>query len=444
LEERPESPELLVDLASAYFQRAEAVDHPIDYGKAVDILGRVLSKRPDDAVALFNRAIASEKVFLYTQAVEDWEHYVRVDPSGDWAKEAHRRLDDLRLKLKKHAESSSEPLLSASVIARTAVTDVRLYERIDQRIEEYVAIAIDKWLPKAYPLRAARKTNPRDFQKALKVVAEITSRLHHDPWLADLLSGEGASSFPAAVNELSAALEANNKAGDAVAAKVHAVEANRLFAVAHNKAGIERAGLEDIFASQLEQNGVLCMQSATAIRRMLEKGSHRWLQIQFHLEEGTCLALVGDLGSAKELYSRAAREAETSGYKVIFLRTQDHASSMDCIAGAFPSSWARTRQALDRFWSGHYPPMRGYNLYYNLFECSRMAGEPYLQAAAWRDGVVLSDTFTDNTLRAMAHVLMADAATAIEAPPQVAARELAEASHFFNDAPPNKATRVAR
>jgi tetratricopeptide (TPR) repeat protein len=106
---RPGSPELLVDLASAYVQRAEVADRPIDYEKAIDVLGRALSKRPDDAVALFNRAIALEKMYLYTQAVEDWEHYLRVDPSGDWANEARHRLDDLRLKLKKHAESSPEP-----------------------------------------------------------------------------------------------------------------------------------------------------------------------------------------------------------------------------------------------------------------------------------------------------------------------------------------------
>src|SRR5207244_7919388 len=68
----PNSPSLLTDLATAYFQRAERQDRAADYGEALDLLGKTLSKTPDDPVALFNRAIVSERIFLLAQAVEDW------------------------------------------------------------------------------------------------------------------------------------------------------------------------------------------------------------------------------------------------------------------------------------------------------------------------------------------------------------------------------------
>ena len=91
LDAQPDSPALLTDLATAYFQRAVATDRAIDYGQTIELLGRTLAKTPDDPVALFNRAIALQKMFAYNEAIRDWEHYLRVDPKGSWADEARRR-----------------------------------------------------------------------------------------------------------------------------------------------------------------------------------------------------------------------------------------------------------------------------------------------------------------------------------------------------------------
>ena len=100
LDTHPDSPPLLTDLATAYCQRAAAVDRAVDYGQSIELFGRVLAKKPDDPVALFNRAIALERMHAYNEAIRDWEHYLRVDASGDWAAEAQRRLSELREKMK--------------------------------------------------------------------------------------------------------------------------------------------------------------------------------------------------------------------------------------------------------------------------------------------------------------------------------------------------------
>jgi len=110
----------LIDLGSAYFVRAETAGTPIDYGNAIESFGKALSKSPDDPVALFNRALACERAFLYTQAVDDWEHYLRVDPRGGWADEAHKNLDTIREKLRKHGEEVGEPLLTPVELATAA------------------------------------------------------------------------------------------------------------------------------------------------------------------------------------------------------------------------------------------------------------------------------------------------------------------------------------
>ncbi len=93
-----DSARLLTDLGSAYYLRGQSADHPTDYGNAIEALGKALVKKPNDPIALFNRALACEQLFLYSQAIDDWEHYLREDPQGGWAQEAREHLDVLKKK----------------------------------------------------------------------------------------------------------------------------------------------------------------------------------------------------------------------------------------------------------------------------------------------------------------------------------------------------------
>src|SRR5262249_18626197 len=60
---RPNSSSLKIDLASAYFERATA-GQSADFGRAVELLSQVLAIKPDDPIALFNRALVYERMFL--------------------------------------------------------------------------------------------------------------------------------------------------------------------------------------------------------------------------------------------------------------------------------------------------------------------------------------------------------------------------------------------
>jgi len=149
LELSPDSPELMVDLASAYFQRAQSQDRPEDYGAAFEYLSKVLAQHPDDQVALFNRAIISEHQFLYHQALDDWEHYLRLDARSQWADEARRHADAVRSILEKH-NSQATPLMTPLQLVAASV-DPNRGSAVDERVEEYLHDAVRFWLPSAYP-----------------------------------------------------------------------------------------------------------------------------------------------------------------------------------------------------------------------------------------------------------------------------------------------------
>jgi tetratricopeptide (TPR) repeat protein len=92
---QPDSPSLMIDLASAYFERAEVNNRTADYDAAAKLLSRVLNATPDDPVALFNRAVVYERMHLHDQAILDWQRYLRVDSGSAWTSEAKKRLADV-------------------------------------------------------------------------------------------------------------------------------------------------------------------------------------------------------------------------------------------------------------------------------------------------------------------------------------------------------------
>jgi CHAT domain-containing protein len=443
LEKYPDSPQLLTDLASGYFEQAQATERgAIDYGNAVEYLGEALAQSPDDPVALFNRAIACEKIFLYAQAIEDWTHYLRVDPTGGWSDEARSRLSEIRAKLNTRDRIMAEPLLLPSELANLTPQVLGSLRKLDERVEEYLSIATTQWLPMAYPLDSALDTQQSDTRSALRALARWLEEQHGDSWLSDLLAASSSSNFPSAVAALSKALNANDS-GDTAAAQQYARDADTLFTSAHNLAGALRARVEYIFAAHIAQDGVNCLRAATKSQHSIENHPYLWLRGQYHLEAGTCFWLAGSLGKARDFYQTAAREAEASKYNALYLRSQDHIAGLDGTSGNFRASWERIHDALQRFWSGSYPPMRGYNLYYNLHESARARKQGHLQMSTWGDGLTLSKSFTDHILRAMAHSLMANAAIAAGQPTN-AENEFQLAEVEFNLSPPIKSTRIAR
>lgn len=83
---------IYLDLATAYYERAETERRAIDYSAALDALGQAIQIDPTPE-AYFNRAVINEKVQYYEPALADWKHYLELDRSSEWAKEAQERRD---------------------------------------------------------------------------------------------------------------------------------------------------------------------------------------------------------------------------------------------------------------------------------------------------------------------------------------------------------------
>jgi len=92
----PGDPSVLADLAAAYFERAQAGDSQADYQVAIDLLSQAIGRDTNNAELHFNRAIVLGYVFQFPQAIQEWEEFLRLEPTGDWASEARSRLAEVK------------------------------------------------------------------------------------------------------------------------------------------------------------------------------------------------------------------------------------------------------------------------------------------------------------------------------------------------------------
>jgi len=440
IEIEPHSPALLADLAAAFFERGEAQDRPSDYGSAVDGFGKVLAITPEDPVVLFNRAIASERIFLYAQAIEDWQHYLRIDPSGKWADEARQRLESLQNKLKKHDEGTLTPLKKPSEIA-VHHNDSVLRDALNSRIEEYLRVATRDWLPEAFPTGGSNlnETDVQNNKESLRFLAEISKTDHSDGWLRDLLLRSQSLQFPHAVSSMSSALNSIDR-GDFVAAERDAREASKLFQAGNNNAGSLRARTEQIYALHLSQQGVVCSKLAASVSAELSRHDYSWLRGQVGIERAICLSITGKLDTAKKSYERALQTAEQSGYGALYLRALLGISDLDSVTGNAASAWFLDLRGLSLFWNGNYPAMRGYSIYTDLDTLAASSHLWNLQVAAVQQAIRTLGPDKNELLRAMIHSRLASAAI-LAGKFDLARDESIEANRLFNSSPQTEAAR---
>lgn len=434
VELQPHSPELLFDLGTAHFQRGQSEDRQEDYGAAYEDLSEVLAAEPDNAPALFNRAIVAEHQFLYQQALDDWEHYLKLDSTSQWADEARSRAEAVRAKLKEH-EGQAMPLLAPKQVANSDGAVV------DERVEEYLDAAVRTWLPFAYP-ESAVAGDPQAKQ-ALFFLANLTSQKHADHWLSDLLSGASAPMFPRAVAALARASLANSSGGYTTGLE-QAQIADRLFRASNNGAGVVRARFEEAYAEQLTRKTDDCRAHAISALTDADRQPYGWLQVQLRLEKAVCSLFEKDDWGGDERISREAMErARASKYDGLGIRALYFVAEDETANGDLESGLKLTDKALRLYWSHQLSPLRAINIYDLLGRVPEFTSDrPHLVVAIWREATALANSTNNVVVQASTHSNAARAALSIREP-EVARHEYAEAARLYALAPRSYAVQNA-
>lgn len=434
---QPDSPDLLIDLAIAHFQRAESnTDRAVDYGIAIDYLGRALAGAPDDPVALFNRAITEDKLHLYDPAIRDWQHYLQIDSSGPWADEARRRLAEVKKKAQNKQSSLLTPLFSTGQVASLA-NSTQLRAELNGRVEQYLHAALIEWLPQAFSLTGESQNSHR-ARVALTSLADVLRNLHDDSWLSDLLADTRPLSLAPAVDALATAVRANDT-GDYAKGRISSRAAGAYFRSTHNLAGELRAQLEEVYSSHLLYDGQRCSQLVRSVQPRLSRYRYAWLDAELTLESAACEGLVGNIGRARSDINLGTKLAHDHDFPSLYLRGLGFQADTAGLLGETQTDFSLASQALDLFWSTPVDIMKGYNLYTDLDTAADALRFPHLQVALWQQATALIDLHPDLLQRAMAHRWLANSAYLANMP-SLATQEFAEASDLFAASPPSSAT----
>jgi CHAT domain-containing protein len=91
-ESAPADADLMNDLLAAYLASYEVSHKPSELIAGLEIAERTRALHGAPAEALFNRALATEGLFLHEQARLSWARYLNADPNSLWADEARFHL----------------------------------------------------------------------------------------------------------------------------------------------------------------------------------------------------------------------------------------------------------------------------------------------------------------------------------------------------------------
>jgi CHAT domain-containing protein len=445
MELRSNSPSIEIDLASAYVERGDVAHRPIDYGSAANLLSKILSDNPDDPIALFNRAVTYEKLFLYNQAVSDWTHYLRIDPDGPWADEAKQRLTALRQKLSSdghagsHLELAPQAFLNPSARGTNAQGGVNL-----EQPEDYLDIATRSWLPDAFPNAASSRIShsQKVTRRALELLATSLASTNSDHWLREMLDSRPSRSFSNAVSVLAKAIQLD-AIGDFDQATKESRRADQLFRTAGSEAGIARALYESAYSEHRSAQGYKCLERAAVLNPLLKPHNYTWLQVQLLLEEASCNGMAGNLKSAQQYAEAAVNLASTFQYHTAYLRALGIAASLDTAKGDFVASWAKNDRGLSIYWSATYPPARAYQFYSELSFVSEKTDQMWGALAFARESLTTLTPDGDHSVAAWAHYRVANLA-ANAGQNAEAIKEYTESDRFFSSLPNTDSTAVYR
>jgi CHAT domain-containing protein len=432
-------PSLHVDLGSAYYLRGLAEDRPSDYNKSVQQYSEALFKRPNDRVAIFNRALADEKLFLYDQAILDWQDFLRMEPTGGWAEEARQHLANLQQEIEKQKKNSSATSPADPNMMPEVVTDHE-FEQLSGHIEQYLKLAETKWLPNSSALfdRARSTTIKPNAPKPLQVLAALARDEHGDYWLSDLLRAQRSPALSIALRDLAASINAEDQ-GDYLLALERSRVAKASFREAGSRAGELRASVEEVAALRLSDSVGQCLRMAESVGAELSTWRYPRLVSQLQLEHAICFDLIGDEGRAWSLAQAAGQTSGAAKYPTLSLRSVTLEAALAAATGQWETGWKKCQTGLRLYWSGNFPVMRRFSLLDAMEVMADGSHNWFAQFVVLSEAVTAIDADKDLMLRAVAHDQLAKCALRAGFA-EVAQQQFRMAAQLFAMCPRNRVT----
>ncbi|HEX3555533.1 MAG TPA: CHAT domain-containing protein [Thermoanaerobaculia bacterium] len=178
---------VLSDLAAALLTRArQPSGSPLDLFRALDVSEKALEYAPGLSEALFNRALALERLTLVGQADVAWRQYLERDAASSWRQEAQEHLSSLARELAVPAPSAMLSAMRAAALAGRQERVQALVEHAHQQVRELVEEELFAGWAEA--LASGKSERAAEELIVLRVVSRALAASGGDPLDADAVA----------------------------------------------------------------------------------------------------------------------------------------------------------------------------------------------------------------------------------------------------------------
>jgi CHAT domain-containing protein len=369
------------DLGVAYFERAEALQAPEDYARAIESFTAFMKRNGrTDAVTLYNRGICFERIGLLADALSDFSAAEKLEPDARWRKEIRSKVEALE-----HGQpkSMSGPSLN--------------YDGYEYRLE------------------SALEAPDGAEQKEWEGLARLGER-HSDLWVADWLREKGHNE---SASELLRSGARASRAGNPAAAFVEEQEAASQFGNDRAVAGRARALTEVALAAQRMGKSKECLDAISAVRHMPYLMRSSLLQVFALTEESICKSMQGSLDEGREVAARASELAESNQLPEARIRAQGMLASFATSQGLVEQAW-RLNVGILNVGGESLPANRRYQSLSDMTFDARAMDVPEVAAILARDAVEAAQKTQNKQNIAYSEEILGERLTAVG---QIAAAE---------------------
>jgi CHAT domain-containing protein len=415
------SADALADLGAAYEVRGDAERRNSDYGQAIELLLRAQRLDPGHRNALFNLAIAYEKVSMLDAAAAAWNKLIPLEPTKEWAAEAQRRL--LGVEKKRAARKAALDTIPDDPKAFLVV----LRSRAANYDAENLQTAFwSRWLP-------AAQQDPSADEAARRLAADWVTRFG-DHSLRDAYE-QAARPGAAPLLARAGATIRNNFHGhnDEVLAETPDLIA-RLRA-AGQKVAAERMEIELAYSWRRSTQHQPCLVIAADLLGELDETRDPWLAGRTHLENSVCMNRNAGMGPARREREETQRAASARGLAGLALQAEELVTSIDRLSGDSAAVWEKSPPALAAYWNSADPESRAQQALYDMAFAAKGLGWKEAAIAAQTEAVRALSRWDEPEVEAVSRVYLAtlfqDAGY-----PREAGAELDAADGLFRRLPP--------
>lgn len=184
LSEAPDDPRLLTSASGAYIARAQQLQRPQDWPRALELAILAVQKSPAaNPEALFNKALAAQGLNLRSEAARYWAEYLEVEADPQWRQQAQEYLGRLQSSSELSWKSNRETVLASFAAGSVSAGHLsRFPQQIRELIEDVILPAWAAGVVRGDPGAAG------ELDRLQQLVSQLTAKTG-DRLLLETVSG---------------------------------------------------------------------------------------------------------------------------------------------------------------------------------------------------------------------------------------------------------------